>query len=31
MAIIGSKVIEEQMLKDKKLIKKKSTADWEEE
>jgi len=31
MAITKSKVIEEQMLKDKELIKKKFVADWEEE
>jgi hypothetical protein len=31
MAITKSKVIEEQMFKDKKLIKKKFVVDWEEE
>jgi len=31
MAITKSKVIEEQMFKDKELIKKKFVADWEEE
>jgi len=31
MAITKSKVIEEQVFKDKELIKKKSAADWEEE
>jgi hypothetical protein len=31
MAITRSKVIEEHVFKDKKLIKKKSVIDWEEE
>jgi len=31
MAITRKKVIKEQVFKDRKLIKKKSTIDWEEE